>query len=105
MTGGRTWRDRLAEAIERSGKSYRRISLDAGLGATYVYDVLEIGKEPTVDRLLKVIEQIGGGSIYILHGIKISPEEEEVLKTYSRLNESQRQTFLQFLRDNQPRRS
>jgi hypothetical protein len=104
MTGGKTWRDRLAEAIKRSGKSYRSISLKAGCGPTYVFDMMSAGNDPTIDRLMKVIEQVGGSSIYIIHGVEITAEEQAIIKEYSRLNRKDRELFLEMAKAFHPRK-
>jgi transcriptional regulator with XRE-family HTH domain len=74
------WRDRLAAAIEASGKSQREISLAAGLGPGYVNSIFNDGKEPSVDRLMRVCRSLNVSIYYILGGFDINPETEEFLR-------------------------
>lgn len=79
-----TWRERLAAEVEVFGRgdkpSMRAVSFEAGMGPGYLHGVLEDGKEPSIDRLLKICATLKVSIIYILSGIKISPETEELIR-------------------------
>jgi transcriptional regulator with XRE-family HTH domain len=94
-----TWRDRLAAAIEASGKSMREISLGAGRGAGYVHSILKDGKDPTVDHLILVCEQANVSLSYIMYGIDISKEAEEILHELAAANPDQRRAMLVLLKN------
>lgn len=83
-----SWRVRLAEVIERSGRSDREISLSAKpsnprkpkLGPGYVHSILKEGKDPTISNLLAICEAAGASIYYVLGGFDITPEREEFLR-------------------------
>ena len=91
------WRTRLDEAIRKSGKSRRAVSLEAGRGAGYVHSLLAEGKDPTVDNLMQVCEAVGASAAFILYGVDISPETEEVIRLLER-NPAAREGILTILR-------
>jgi hypothetical protein len=90
------WRDRLAAAIENSGKSARRVSLDSGNGPGYVHSILKEGKDPTVDNLMKVCGAVPVSVTKILFDFEISPETEEIVSSLES-NPSQRDGILKIL--------
>lgn len=92
------WRERLAAALEASGRSKRSVSLAAGLGAGYVHSILAEGKDPTVDNLTAVCREAGVSLSTVLCGIEMSPETEEIVGLLERLSPARRAALLQFLR-------
>lgn len=92
-----TWRDRLLEAIKASGRSQRSLSLAANLGAGAVNSWFTEGKEPSVANFIAVAQELNVSVSWLLYGINISRETEELLQ----LLESQpdaRDGILQVLR-------
>tara|TARA_B100000683_G_scaffold227203_1_gene226545 strand:- start:476 stop:790 length:315 start_codon:yes stop_codon:yes gene_type:complete len=73
------WRERLSAAIETTGRSRRSISLAAGLGPSYISGILNEGKDPTIDNLIAICQQINVGLSQIVYGIEVSAEAEEIL--------------------------
>jgi transcriptional regulator with XRE-family HTH domain len=61
------WRVRLEEAIERDGRSFREISLAAGLSHGYLHGILRGSKEPTLDRFVRLcgVLQVSTTSILV----------------------------------------
>lgn len=92
------WKQRLAEAVEASGKSKRAISLAAGMAPGYVHSILSEGKDPTVTNLMKVCDEIGASMSYILYGFEISGDVEEILRLLQSSSPSARAGLLQMLR-------
>lgn len=92
------WRDRLAAAIEASGKSQREISLAAGVGPGYVNSIFNDGKEPSVDRLMRVCRSLNVSIYYILGGFDITPETEEFLRLLVRADPEIQKSVLTLLR-------
>lgn len=92
------WRDRLAKAVEASGKSMREVSLAAGKGPGYLHSLIAEGKDPTVSNLMKVCEQIGVSLWAILYGAEMTAEDEELLRLYQGSSEKERESLLQLLR-------
>lgn len=91
------WRDRLEKAIERDGRTLRDISLGAGLSHGYLHGILRDGKEPTLDRFLRICQELGLSSAYALTGADVSFETEEVLRLIEGDQEARR-AFLALLR-------
>lgn len=94
---GRTWRDRLAEAIERDGRSQRAVSIAAGLGPGYINALFREGREPTVGHAIRVCEVLGISLSWLLYGIDMSPESEEILRLLED-HPDEREGILQILR-------
>jgi len=53
------WRKNLRDAIARKGTNMRRVSLDAELGETYVRDMLERGRTPTIENAERIARALG----------------------------------------------
>jgi transcriptional regulator with XRE-family HTH domain len=88
------WRDRIRTTLEKSGKSMRAVSIAAGLGENYLHSVLGEGKEPSIDRLLKIADTLNISLAWLLYGIDIGPQEERLLRLYAKLPEQQRRAIL-----------
>lgn len=73
------WKTRLADAVEKSGRSMRAISLAADAGPGYLHSVLQEGKDPSVGKLLAVCRALGASPTFILYGIDVLPEDAEVI--------------------------
>jgi transcriptional regulator with XRE-family HTH domain len=73
------WLTRFKEALAADGRSPRALSLDAGLGPNYVSEMLHKGKEPGVDKLLRLCAEMKVSATYILTGSEVSPQSEEML--------------------------
>lgn len=99
---GEGWKERLFEAIEADSRSDRAISLGAKLGPNYIEQMRKKGKMPGADAVLKLCKALGISPVFLLTGMQITPEEEEVLTLLASLSDEQRQRFLGFLRDLQP---
>lgn len=89
-----TWRTRLQAALDASGKSKRSVSLAADCAAGYLHDILAVGKEPTIDRLLRIADVLGVSLSWLLYGIELGHQEERLLRLYSKLSPRQRQAIL-----------
>lgn len=96
------WRDRLAAALKRSGKSKRSVSLKANLGPGYVHSILVEGKDPTIDNLASVCREIGVSLSYVLYGVEMTPETEAIVRELERGSPARRESFLQLLLDSRP---
>jgi len=95
------WRNRLTKAVEDSGKSKRSISLASGNGPGYLHSILKDGKDPTIENLLSICENIGVSAVYVLYGYDVGKEEEELLEAL-RANPSKRSAILSLLQDVSP---
>ena len=74
-----SWKVRLAEAIEASGKSKRSISIEAKLGVGYLHAILVEGKDPTIGNLQKIFAAIPVSITAILTGADITSDEEQII--------------------------
>jgi hypothetical protein len=73
------WRDRLSASLIEKKRSKRSVSLQSGNAEGYVHSILVEGKEPTVDRLSQVCDALGVSLSFILYGLDVTPEDEEIL--------------------------
>lgn len=89
-----TWRTRLQAAYDASGKSKRAVSLAADCGPGYLHDILAVGKEPTIDRLVRLANVLNVSLSWLLYGIELGHQEERLLKLYAQLSPRQRQALL-----------
>jgi ribonucleoside-diphosphate reductase alpha chain len=74
------WKNRLQAAVEKDGRSMRDISLAAGLSHGYLHGVLKDGKEPTLERFVKICRVLDLSVSEALLGVHISPTVEALLK-------------------------
>lgn len=73
------WRDRLEASITQAGTTMNAVSVRAGLAPNYVYDLLRRSKEPTLARFMKVCDAVPVSAAYILYGVDVLPEDEQIL--------------------------
>lgn len=95
---GSDWRARLEDAIEKSGKSKREISLAAGKGHGYVHSIMVDGKDPTIDNLIAICQVLEVSLTQILYGVQMTPETQEILSLIES-NPNMRSGILQILRE------
>jgi hypothetical protein len=100
------WFDRLIEAVKADPRSDRAISRDAKLGTNFVQQLLRERKKPRVDSLMALLEALGSASLlYIFKGVKVGPQDEELLALVLRLDPSLREPALRLLQQVQARES
>lgn len=91
------WRVRLAEAVERDGRSHRELSRAAGLNPGYLHQVLMLGKSPTVDKLLPLCAALRVSAAWVLYGSDVTREDEELVRLLRR-DPGTREALLALLR-------
>jgi transcriptional regulator with XRE-family HTH domain len=89
-----SWRTRLRQALEASGKSMRQASLESGCAANYFFEVIEGGKEPGVGRLVRMADVLGVSMTWLFLGVELGAQEEELLRLYAMLPDAQRRAIL-----------
>lgn len=94
------WKARLDAGIKAKGKSKRGVSLAAGMAPGYVHSILNEGKDPTIDNLLKVCEAADLSLYYVLYGVQVDRETEEIIQLLK--DPSKRQGLLQLLKGQPP---
>jgi len=92
------WRSRLAAGIKANKKTRRGVSLAAGMGAGYVSSLLKEEKDPTIDNLLKICAAADVSVYYVLYGVKIDRETEEIIQILSS-SKTRTKGLLQVLRN------
>ncbi len=93
-----TWIDRLSLAVERDGRSLRRISSEAGLGTNFLQQLFRDRKEPGVEKLLSVLNVLGTSSLlYVLTGREFSRDDEAFLKLVLNMDPALRSSSMAFL--------
>lgn len=93
------WRERLALGIETKGKSFREVSLAAGKAHGYVHAMLKADKDPAVDNLIAVCEAADLSPTWVLFGVQMDRETEEIVRQLAAASPARRKGLLQFLRD------
>lgn len=88
------WRERLQMALDATGMSMRDISLKAKCSPGYVHGILKDGKEPTIDRLLRVADVLGISKQWLLFGYVLDKETEEIITKLAALSPRERRAFL-----------
>jgi transcriptional regulator with XRE-family HTH domain len=81
----------------------RAISLAAGQSESYVWEMLNKNKEPTIGPLQRVCSVLGVTLTYITEGIEITPESERILRAVARMPPEQRVAFLAYVESLKPR--
>jgi len=74
------WRPRLEAAVGGDGRSLRDISLAAGLSHGYLHGILRNGKEPTLDRFIRICAEVNVSLTHVLTGADVSPATEAILE-------------------------
>lgn len=72
-------RERLREALEKSGKSMAAVSLAAGAGRGYLSSILTEGKEPGILRLSALCRELDVSVAWVMHGYNITPKTEQII--------------------------
>lgn len=93
----REWRVRLLQAIADDGRSARKIGILAGVGGNYVRQMINEGKQPSFDIVVRLCEVLDISVTYIVSGAKMSRYEEEVLAILTRMDDQQRKALQAFL--------
>jgi transcriptional regulator with XRE-family HTH domain len=92
------WRDRLRREIEAQKRTLRSVSMKAGLGESYVSGILNEMKDPSVERLAAVCNELHVSLSAILFGTTDTPEQEEFLNLLQRAPDPVRESVLHLLR-------
>lgn len=74
------WFDRLIGAIRADGRSYKRISEEAGLGVNFVSQMVKSRKHPSGENIRRIIDVMPGASTAeIFLGLEITDQNLEFL--------------------------
>jgi transcriptional regulator with XRE-family HTH domain len=97
-----TWRDRIETLLADRNLSMRSVSMRAGLGENYLVGIMREGKDPSIERIIKVADALNVSLAWLLYGMEIGPEEEKLLRLFARLPEKQRRAILDLADDSKP---
>lgn len=90
-----TWRERLKEAIATRETSNRALSKAVGAGEGYISELFASSKEPSFDRMLQIARVLEVSLTWLVYGVEMSHEAEQLLRLFSRLSDPQKAAFLQ----------
>jgi transcriptional regulator with XRE-family HTH domain len=96
-----TWKTRLESAIADAntrGISNRELCRRAGVGQPFIYDVLKVGKVPSVENMEQMARALDVSVVYLLTGLQVTPELEELLSIWTALPPDRRQVLQQLVR-------
>lgn len=93
----KTWKERLAEAIEKDGRSKTAISKATGRGPMYVSQIFSENKTPTIDNLNALCNTLNVSPVYICYGLDFPEELTPYISRFSSLDPNDRAFILQFL--------
>lgn len=62
------WRDRLRQAMEEAGFSMKRLSLKAGRGESFVRDLVNRDRTPSIENLKAIADALGVSPNWLLSG-------------------------------------
>jgi phage repressor protein C with HTH and peptisase S24 domain len=68
------WKKRLKKALDDKGLSMKAASLAAGKGETFVRDLLERDRAPSIDNFLALAEIVGRPASHLLGEVAAEPE-------------------------------
>lgn len=94
-----SWQKRLARGIKANRLSQRRVSLDAGMGPGYVNSLIKEGKDPTVEHLIAVCRAAELSLSWVLFGVEISAETEQLMELLENAPKSKRESLLNLLKE------
>lgn len=108
------WENRLIEVIEakiresvppgkrRGTITYRSLSLAIGRAPGYIHGFIKSGKEPSLDSVVRLCDELGVSMSYVLWGLAISPQDEALLKRVAALPRDAQLKFVDFLKSLSP---
>lgn len=96
------WRNRLIDAINADGRSDRAISLAAGLGPNFVNELRNQTKEPGVEKIMKLADELNVSLTYLFMGSDVTAEDEAFLRLYRQYSDEERAGLLAILKKRNP---
>lgn len=95
------WKTRLTAAINHNlqvnNRSANELSIIAGLGRNYLADYFNTGREPKLPAFLKLCRAMGVSPIYILLGVELDPQAEELLSVWRLMTPEEREALLRLI--------
>lgn len=92
------WRKRVVDAIAADGRSQRKLAEAARVSSSFINELIHMNKEPSTDKLLRVISALNLSVTYVFTGVQLSAEVEEFAQLLMKVPETERQPLLAMLR-------
>lgn len=100
------WFDRLEALIKSDGRSYRKLSEDAGCGPNFVQQLIKDRKDPRASQLSKLLKALGpDAASFVVTGFRFTDADIKFLETINSLDQSGRQAALLVLQRMQSQES
>ena len=96
MTTG--WRERLLAAVDADPRPDRTISLAAGLGPNFINQLRHSNKQPGINNVLRLAEELQVSRSALFLGRDISADEEEFLTLLRSASDAQKSGLMLLLR-------
>jgi transcriptional regulator with XRE-family HTH domain len=92
------WRERLLRAIEADGRSSHAISRAAGLGPNYISQLRLENKEPGINQLIKLAEELDVSLAWLLLGVNVRPADEQFFRLFQETPPQGREAVVSLLK-------
>lgn len=92
------WKTRLDEALKNSGRSARDVSMSIGRAPGYIHSLSLNDRQPSVKNIVAICGELNVSVLWILYGIDMDDDTQELLKIFSQLPEEGRKSLLNTVR-------
>ena len=93
-----SWKQRLEIALEKKNMTLRSASIKAGRSSSYLHGILTKGNEPSVSALTDVAEALEISATWLVFGIDLNAEAEELVTQFAKLTAEEQQAVLTLTR-------
>jgi transcriptional regulator with XRE-family HTH domain len=91
------WRERLADAIDKDGRSLSAICRSANVGQNVLTQLFNDGKVPKITTFMALCRELRVSPLYILEGVNVDVDDVELLKVWAAASPERRRAFLAIL--------
>ena len=92
-------RDRIIEAVRKSGRSMSAISRECGQGKNWLEQMINTGREPGAILFAKLCQVLGTTHGAIIFGADVTAEEEEIARQIVDLTPERRELVRAMVRN------
>ena len=95
------WIQKIITAIEKDGRTPRSICVAADLGPNYIEQLIKRSEKTGADpcsKLFRLMNVLNVNHPSIFSDADLATDDEEILYLFSKLDKSQRENLLRFLR-------
>ncbi|MCV9910210.1 helix-turn-helix domain-containing protein [Brucella sp. HL-2] len=93
-----SWKQRLDIALEKNNMTLRSASIKAGRSSSYLHGMISKGKEPSVAALKDIAEALGVSATWLVFGVDLNADAEELVTQFSKLSEDEQRAVLTLTR-------